>query len=128
MAGERTEGIHICGGHIPVAATGLNHLRGHGPAGPVFLRSGRDPEPLREPLVDPRREAAQARAREAANRLGGGAPGAGHDRPGPRSDRRCAACFGDPLDGPLPGITGWTQDEVRPVRAPSAGCVARWRC
>ncbi|MFC9624882.1 hypothetical protein ACFTXM_34605 [Streptomyces sp. NPDC056930] len=43
------------------------HSHEHGPAGPVFLRFGRDHmQPLREAIGNPRREAADARAREEA--------------------------------------------------------------
>ncbi|MFC9626201.1 hypothetical protein ACFTXM_41675 [Streptomyces sp. NPDC056930] len=48
--GERQKGgYHHYDGRIPVTATGLQNLREHDPAGPVFLRFGRDHmQPLRE--------------------------------------------------------------------------------
>ncbi|WP_406415202.1 replication-relaxation family protein [Streptomyces sp. NBC_00873] len=66
--GERQKGgYHHYDGRIPIIATGLQNLREHGPAGPVFLRFGRDHmQPLREAIGNPRREAADARAREEA--------------------------------------------------------------
>jgi hypothetical protein len=65
--GERAEGFHVYDGSIPIIATGLKQLREHGPAGPVFLPFGRDHmQPLREAIGNPRREVAEARAREAA--------------------------------------------------------------
>ncbi|MEU0671999.1 hypothetical protein ABZ330_03780 [Streptomyces sp. NPDC006172] len=64
--GQRHTGFHAYDGRIPIIATGLKNLREHGPAGPVFLRFGRDHmQPLREAIGNPRREAADARAREA---------------------------------------------------------------
>ncbi|WP_248511479.1 hypothetical protein [Streptomyces sp. D2-8] len=64
--GQRQKGgHHHYDGRIPIIATGLKNLSEHGPAGPVFLRFGRDHmEPLREAIGNPRREAADARARE----------------------------------------------------------------
>ncbi|MER6409291.1 hypothetical protein ABT269_38855 [Streptomyces viridosporus] len=64
--GERQKGgHHHYDGRIPIIATGLKNLSQHGPTGPVFLRFGRDHmEPLREAIGNPRREAADARARE----------------------------------------------------------------
>jgi hypothetical protein len=65
--GERAEGFHDYDGKIPIIATSLEKLREYGPAGPEFLRLGRTHlQPLREAIGNPRREAAQARAREAA--------------------------------------------------------------
>ncbi|WP_405996718.1 replication-relaxation family protein [Streptomyces sp. NBC_00829] len=66
--GERQRGgHHVYDGRIPVIATGLQNLREHGPAGPAFLRFGRDGmQPLLEAIGNPRREAADARAREEA--------------------------------------------------------------
>ncbi|MFF4427443.1 hypothetical protein ACFY04_43225 [Streptomyces sp. NPDC001549] len=63
--GERQAGgFHHYDGRIPIIATGLTNLREHGPHGPVFLRFGRDhKEPLWEAIGNPRREAAEARAR-----------------------------------------------------------------
>ncbi|MFG3042877.1 replication-relaxation family protein [Streptomyces sp. NPDC048330] len=68
--GERQKGgHHHYDGRIPIIATGLNNLRQGGPDGPVFWRFGRDhKEPLREAIGNPRREQADARAREAAVR------------------------------------------------------------
>jgi hypothetical protein len=41
--GERQKGgYHHYDGNIPIIVTGLKNLRKHGPAGPVFLRFGRD--------------------------------------------------------------------------------------
>ncbi|PJM98632.1 hypothetical protein CG740_34925 [Streptomyces sp. CB01201] len=52
---------------IPIVAVGLRNLREHGPAGPVFLRFGRaHPQPLLDAIGNPRRAAADARAREVA--------------------------------------------------------------
>lgn len=64
--GERQKaGHHRYDGRIPIIATGLNNLRKQGPEGLVFLRFGRDHmEPLRDAIGNPRREAADARARE----------------------------------------------------------------
>ncbi|MGK5628580.1 replication-relaxation family protein [Streptomyces sp. URMC 123] len=65
--GEPEKGFHVYDGKIPIIATGLKHLRAHGPAGPVFLRFGRTHmQPLREAIGNPRREAANARARQEA--------------------------------------------------------------
>lgn len=65
--GQRQKGFHVYDGSIPIIATGLKNLREHGPAGPVFLRFGRDHiQPLQEAIGNPRREAADARAREEA--------------------------------------------------------------
>ncbi|MEU1670379.1 replication-relaxation family protein [Streptomyces sparsogenes] len=67
-AGQRQRGgYHLYDGKIPIIATGLRNLRQHGPAGPVFLRFGRDRmQPLLEAIGNPRREAADVREREAA--------------------------------------------------------------
>jgi hypothetical protein len=63
--GQRRRGFHDYDGCIPIIATGLNQLREHGPAGAVFLRFGRDhKQHLWEAIGNPRREAAEARARE----------------------------------------------------------------
>ncbi|MGW5666281.1 hypothetical protein ACWEWG_40820 [Streptomyces sp. NPDC003758] len=35
-------GYYLYDGKTPIIATGLRNLRQHGPAGPVFLRFGRD--------------------------------------------------------------------------------------
>ncbi|MFF5475451.1 replication-relaxation family protein [Streptomyces achromogenes] len=61
--GERQRGgHHLYDGKIPIVAVALENLRAHGPAGPVFLRFGRDDlEPLLEAIGNPRREAADAR-------------------------------------------------------------------
>ncbi|MFI0915566.1 hypothetical protein [Streptomyces abikoensis] len=66
--GERQKGgHHHYDGRIPIIATGLRNLRQHGPAGPAFLRFGRDHmQPLLEAIGNPRREAADAQEREAA--------------------------------------------------------------
>jgi hypothetical protein len=65
--GQRHTGFHAYDGRIPIIATGLKNLREHGPEGSVFLRFGRDHmQPLREAIGNPRREVADARAREAA--------------------------------------------------------------
>ncbi|GHE56231.1 hypothetical protein GCM10018785_26900 [Streptomyces longispororuber] len=65
--GQRHTGFHLYDGKIPIIATGLKNLRELGPQGPVFLRFGRDRmQPLREAIGNPRREAADARAREEA--------------------------------------------------------------
>ncbi|MGI5485155.1 replication-relaxation family protein [Streptomyces lavendofoliae] len=66
--GERQKGgHHHYDGRLPIIATGLNQLREHGPAGAVFLRFGRDhKQHLWEAIGNPRREAADARAREEA--------------------------------------------------------------
>ncbi|MGW3461539.1 hypothetical protein ACWDE9_18955 [Streptomyces olivaceoviridis] len=66
--GDRQKGgHHHYDGRIPIIATGLNPLREHGPAGAVFLRFGRDhKQHLWEAIGNPRREAADARAREEA--------------------------------------------------------------
>ncbi|MFI6063153.1 replication-relaxation family protein [Streptomyces sp. NPDC051286] len=65
--GQRQKGFHVYDGKIPIIATGLKNLRKYGPDGPVFLRFGRDHmQPLREAIGNPRREAADARAREEA--------------------------------------------------------------
>ncbi|MFE7246023.1 hypothetical protein [Streptomyces sp. NPDC057580] len=62
--GERFEDHHLYDGKIPIVATRLRNLREHGPAGPVFLRFGRDRmQSLREVIGNPRREAADARKR-----------------------------------------------------------------
>jgi hypothetical protein len=56
--GQRRKGFHDYDGRIPIIATGLKNLSQHGPAGSVFLRSGRDHmEPLREAIGNSRREA-----------------------------------------------------------------------
>ncbi|MFF8604114.1 replication-relaxation family protein [Streptomyces sp. NPDC015232] len=64
--GERQRGgHHLYDGKIPIVAVSLKNLRAHGPAGAVFIRFGRDNlEPLLEAIGNPRREAADARARE----------------------------------------------------------------
>ncbi|MFI0990542.1 replication-relaxation family protein [Streptomyces exfoliatus] len=61
--GERQRGgHHLYDGRIPIVAVGLGNLRKHGPAGPVFLRFGRDHmQPLLEAIGNPRREAADVR-------------------------------------------------------------------
>ncbi|MFJ3637602.1 replication-relaxation family protein [Streptomyces sp. NPDC090112] len=66
--GERKKaGHHHYDGRIPIIATGLKSLREYGPAGPVFLRFGRDhKEPLWQAIGNPRREAADAREEAAA--------------------------------------------------------------
>lgn len=65
--GQRQKGFHVYDGRIPIIATGLNQLREHGPSGPVFLRFGREHmQPLRQAIGNPRREVADARAREEA--------------------------------------------------------------
>ncbi|MFD9360045.1 replication-relaxation family protein [Streptomyces sp. NPDC060031] len=68
--GERQRGgFHDYDGRIPIIATGLTKLREHGPHGPVFLRFGRDHmEPLWAAVGNPRREAAEARARDETRR------------------------------------------------------------
>ncbi|MEU3743236.1 hypothetical protein AB0E78_40035 [Streptomyces sp. NPDC032198] len=62
--GERQRGgHHLYDGKI--VAVGLGNLREHGPAGPVFLRFGRDDmEPLLEAIGNPPRDAADAREAE----------------------------------------------------------------
>jgi transposase-like protein len=66
--GERLPGgHHLYDRKIPIIATGLNQLRQHGPAGPVFFSFGRDhPQPLLEAIGNPRLEAANAREAEEA--------------------------------------------------------------
>ncbi|MBK3384600.1 MULTISPECIES: hypothetical protein [unclassified Streptomyces] len=66
--GERQRGgHHLYDRKIPIIAVALPNLREHGPAGPVFLRFGRDHlQPLLEAIGNPRFEAAQARAAEEA--------------------------------------------------------------
>lgn len=66
--GERQRGgHHLYDRKIPIIAVGLKKLREHGPAGPVFLRFGRDHmQPLLEAIGNPRFEAAQARQAEEA--------------------------------------------------------------
>ncbi|MCX4799880.1 replication-relaxation family protein [Streptomyces sp. NBC_01242] len=66
--GQRQKGgHHHYDGRIPIIAAGLGNLSKYGPEGPVFLRFGRDHmQPLREAIGNPRREAADARAREEA--------------------------------------------------------------
>ncbi|MFE0654633.1 hypothetical protein ACFVZH_39640 [Streptomyces sp. NPDC059534] len=66
--GERQRGgHHLYDRKIPIIATGLNQLREHGPAGPVFARFGRSgPQTLLEAIGNPRREAADAREQEEA--------------------------------------------------------------
>ncbi|MFD3778170.1 replication-relaxation family protein [Streptomyces sp. NPDC058612] len=68
--GERQRGgFHDYDGRIPIIATGLTKLREHGPHGLVFLRFGRDHmEPLWAAVGNPRREAADARARDETRR------------------------------------------------------------
>ncbi|MFD3875876.1 replication-relaxation family protein [Streptomyces sp. NPDC058623] len=68
--GERQRGgFHEYDGRIPIIATGLNQLREHGPHGPVFLRFGRDhKQSLWEAVGNPRREAAEAKARDETRR------------------------------------------------------------
>ncbi|MFF3669539.1 replication-relaxation family protein [Microtetraspora malaysiensis] len=59
-------GYHLDDRKIPIVATGLRMLREHGPAGPVFLRLGRDRmEPLLEAIGNRRREDADVRVQEA---------------------------------------------------------------
>ncbi|MFE2273335.1 replication-relaxation family protein [Streptomyces lavendulae] len=66
---QQKAGHHRYDGRIPIIATGLKNLTEHGPAGPVFLRFGRDhKEPLWQAIGNPRREAADARAREESAR------------------------------------------------------------
>ncbi|MEU5431566.1 replication-relaxation family protein [Streptomyces olivoreticuli] len=66
-AGEREDGYHLYDGKIPIVATGLRNLREHGPAGAVFRRFGRPGnQTLLEAIGNPRRDAADARAREEA--------------------------------------------------------------
>ncbi len=63
--GQRRKGFDVYDGCIPIIATGLRNLSEHGPTGPVFLPFGRDRmEPLWEAVGNPRREAAEARARK----------------------------------------------------------------
>ncbi|MFF5721263.1 replication-relaxation family protein [Streptomyces buecherae] len=63
------EGYHLYDGKIPIIAATLDNLSEHGPAGAVFLRFGRDHmQPLLEAIGNPRRVAADARAREEAAR------------------------------------------------------------
>ncbi|MEE1931189.1 replication-relaxation family protein [Streptomyces sp. TRM 70351] len=63
------EGYHLYDGKIPIIAATLENLSKHGSAGAVFLRFGRDHmQPLLEAIGNPRREAADARAREEAAR------------------------------------------------------------
>ncbi|MFI1377620.1 replication-relaxation family protein [Streptomyces longwoodensis] len=66
--GERLPvGHHLYDRKIPIIAVGLNQLREHGPAGPVFARFGRSgPQPLLEAIGNPRLEAANAREAEEA--------------------------------------------------------------
>ncbi|MEU7038853.1 replication-relaxation family protein [Streptomyces sp. NPDC046237] len=66
--GERQRGgHHLYDRKIPIIATGLNQLRQHGPAGPVFFRFGRSgPQTLLEAIGNPRREAADIREQEEA--------------------------------------------------------------
>ncbi|MFE1735108.1 replication-relaxation family protein [Streptomyces bacillaris] len=66
--GERQRGgHHLYDRKIPIIAVGLNQLREHGPAGPVFARFGRSgPQTLLEAIGNPRREAADAREHEKA--------------------------------------------------------------
>ncbi|MFF7183201.1 hypothetical protein [Streptomyces sp. NPDC008121] len=66
--GERLPGgHHLYDRKIPIIATGLNQLRQHGPAGPVFVRFGRSgPQTLLEAIGTPRREAADIREQEEA--------------------------------------------------------------
>ncbi|MET9880210.1 replication-relaxation family protein [Actinacidiphila glaucinigra] len=53
-------------GKIPIVAVTLEELQEHGPAGRVFLRFGRtDMQTLTDAIGNPRREAADAREREA---------------------------------------------------------------
>ncbi|MFC9431670.1 replication-relaxation family protein [Streptomyces sp. NPDC056987] len=60
------EGFHSYDRCIPIVATTLDLLREHGPAGPAFLRFGRDHrEPLRDAVGNPRRDAYVARRRQA---------------------------------------------------------------
>ncbi|MFD3939910.1 replication-relaxation family protein [Streptomyces sp. NPDC058611] len=68
--GERQRGgFHEYDGSIPIIATGLPKLREHGPHGPVFVRFGRDhPQSLWEAVGNPRREEAEAKARDEARR------------------------------------------------------------
>lgn len=68
--GERQKGgHHRYDGRIPIIAATLENVSRHGPEGGVFLRFGRDHmEPLRQAIGNPRREAADARAREESAR------------------------------------------------------------
>ncbi|WP_406259455.1 replication-relaxation family protein [Actinacidiphila glaucinigra] len=63
---HREGGFHSYDGKIPIIATGLNNLREHGPAGAVFWRFGRaDMQILTDAIGNPRKDAADARARQA---------------------------------------------------------------
>ncbi|WP_395358128.1 hypothetical protein ACHGLA_00600 [Streptomyces sp. YH02] len=64
--GERAEGGHRrYDERIPIVVVGLNQLREHGPAGPVFARFGRSgPQTRLEAVGNPCLEAARARAEE----------------------------------------------------------------
>ncbi|GGU63617.1 hypothetical protein [Streptomyces lavendofoliae] len=65
--GQRYTGFHVYDVRIAIITTGMENLREHGPDGPVFLRLGRDHmRPLREAIGNPRRKAADARARKEA--------------------------------------------------------------
>ncbi|MGF0167597.1 replication-relaxation family protein [Streptomyces koyangensis] len=66
--GERQRGGHyLYDRKIPIIAVGLNQLRQHGPAGPVFARFGRSgPQTLLEAIGNARLEAAEAREAEEA--------------------------------------------------------------
>ncbi|MFE9539767.1 hypothetical protein [Streptomyces sp. NPDC006691] len=68
--GERAENghHHYYDEKIPIVAVGLRNLRQHGPAGAVFLLFGRaQPQPLLDAIGNPRRDAADDRARERAS-------------------------------------------------------------
>ncbi|MBB1244523.1 replication-relaxation family protein [Streptomyces durbertensis] len=66
--GERQRGgHHLYDRKIPIITAGLNQLREHGPAGPVFARFGREhPQTLLEAIGNPRLESADAREAEEA--------------------------------------------------------------
>ncbi|WP_406500795.1 hypothetical protein OG936_33500 [Streptomyces sp. NBC_00846] len=61
--GERQRGgYHLYDNKIPIVVVGLNNLRKHGPAGPVFGPFGRDySQTLLEAIGNPRLDAAHAR-------------------------------------------------------------------
>ncbi|MGW1160510.1 hypothetical protein ACWD48_20290 [Streptomyces sp. NPDC002519] len=65
------DGYHSYDSRIPIAATTLDLLREHGPAGPAFWRFGRDHrQPLRDAIGNPRRDAYLARRRQAGSAAG----------------------------------------------------------